>query len=234
MPTNIKPLSELEKSLGVEYKDKGLLEKALTHRSYLNEARERRESNERLEFLGDSILSFLVSKHLFGTYTDLPEGELTNLRSSIVRTTTLATIAKQLDLGSYLFLSKGEEEGGGRNNSSLLADGFESIVGSMFLDRGIEVVEPFISRLLLPLLPDIISNRSYIDFKSELQEKVQELQHISPLYKVLKEEGPDHAKQFTVGVFIQQENLGTGQGKSKQEAEQDAARVALENFPKTR
>ena len=233
MPTNSKPLEELEKALGVSYKDRSLLEKALTHRSYLNEAKDKRESNERLEFLGDAILSFLVSKHLFATYTDLPEGELTNLRSAIVRTTTLATIAKQLDLGSYLFLSKGEEEGGGRSNSSLLADGFESIVGSMFLDQGLIAVEPFISRLLIPLLPDIIANRTYIDFKSELQERVQEVQHISPMYRVLQEEGPDHAKQFTVGVFIQQDNLGTGQGKSKQEAEQDAARLALEKLKQT-
>jgi len=223
---------ELEKNTGVKFKDEDLIRKAFIHRSYLNEAKETMESNERLEFLGDSILSFLVSSYLYKEFPDKPEGELTNLRSAIVKTKTLALISQKLELGKYLYLSRGEEEGGGRNNTSLLADTFEAFIGAIFLDSGIEEPRKILNQFLFPLLGDILENKLYKDAKSSFQEEVQEKTRISPVYKVMKEEGPDHAKKFTVGVYVGDKLYGTGDGRNKQEAEQEAARSALEKYHK--
>ncbi|KKR32221.1 MAG: Ribonuclease 3, partial [Candidatus Gottesmanbacteria bacterium GW2011_GWC2_39_8] len=217
---------------GVKFKDEDLIRKAFIHRSYLNEAKETMESNERLEFLGDSILSFLVSSYLYKEFPDKPEGELTNLRSAIVKTKTLALISQKLELGKYLYLSRGEEEGGGRNNTSLLADTFEAFIGAIFLDSGIEEPRKILNQFLFPLLGDILENKLYKDAKSSFQEEVQEKTRISPVYKVMKEEGPDHAKKFTVGVYVGDKLYGTGDGRNKQEAEQEAARSALEKYHK--
>ncbi len=220
----------LEKSLDLRFKDKHIIKMAFIHRSFLNEARESLESNERLEFLGDSILSFLVSKYLYKSYPSLPEGELTALRSSIVKTKTLSEIASVLNLGELLKLSKGEDESNGRTNTSILADTFEALLGAIYLDQGLDKAETFIQKFLLPKLTTIIEKKSYKDAKSILQEKVQEKTRISPLYKVISEIGPDHAKIFTIGVYIGPSLMGKGIGKSKQEAEQNAASEALEKW----
>src|SRR3989344_210952 len=203
----------LEELLGFTFKDKSIIQNAFIHRSYLNEARENLNSNERLEFLGDSILSFIVSKYLYATFPDLPEGELTSLRS-------------------YLKLSKGEAESNGSENPSLLADTFEALLGAIFIEHGLPKVEKVIDKFFLPKLPLIIAHKTYKDSKSTLQEIVQEKTRTSPAYKVLKEIGPDHAKTFTVGVYQNDKLLGTVTGKSKQEAEQMAAGDALEKWEK--
>ncbi|MBP9682649.1 MAG: ribonuclease III [Bacteriovorax sp.] len=209
-----------------------LLEEALTHRSYLNESKIKVSSNERLEFLGDSILSFAVSTYLFKTYPEYNEGKLTNLRSLLVNTKTLAEISKECDLGSRLRLSKGEEESGGRHNQSLLADTFEAYIGALYLDQGTEEAEKFILSSVIPRTEDFIQKNMLKDPKSRLQEFVQSKKQFSPLYKVLAEEGPAHARKFTVGVFVNEELIGEGKGKSKQEAEEQAASIALTKFPK--
>lgn len=211
-------------------KNKKLLEEALTHRSYLNESRERVPSNERLEFLGDSILSFVVSDYLFKNYPDFNEGKLTNLRSLLVNTRTLALIAKECELGQRLRLSKGEEESGGRNNQSLLADTFEAFIGALFIDQGIGEAQKFINTAVIPRADDFLSKNMLKDPKSMLQEYVQGKKQNSPLYKVISEEGPAHARRFTVGAFVGEKHLGQGEGKSKQEAEENAAKSALKSL----
>ena len=230
----MKDLKPLEESLKTQFVSKKLLEQALTHRSYLNESHEAHSSNERREFLGDAILSYTISDYLYREFPMYTEGELTNLRSAIVRTTTLALVAKKLNFGHYLLLSRGEEEGGGRDNPSLLADSFESISGAIFIDQGLEAATKFILENLIPLIPEIIEKRTYRDFKSQFQEKVQEILRISPTYKVMKEEGPDHSKIFHIGVYVNEELFGTGKGKSKQEAEQDAAASGLVKWEEKR
>ncbi len=223
--------NQLEENLGVKFADKNLLEKALTHRSFLNETQEKNlTSNERLEFLGDAVLSLTVSTYLYEKYPQLPEGDLTNLRASLVRTQTLAKVAENLNLGNYLFLSKGEEEGNGRRNLSLLADSFEALIAAIFLDQGLSEAEKFVQRNLLPILSEIIENKSYKDSKSLFQERVQAERKTSPTYKVLSSDGPDHHKIFTVGAFAGDLKLGEGMGHSKQEAEEKAAKDALEKM----
>lgn len=208
-------------------KDKMLLEEAFTHRSFLNESKEKIPSNERLEFLGDSILSFIVSTYLFKEYPEFNEGKLTNLRSLLVNTKMLAALAAECDLGSHLRLSKGEEESGGRNNPSLLADSFEAFIGALFLDQGSEAVTKFINKTVIPQAKEFLENNSLKDPKSKLQEYVQSKKQSSPMYRVLTEEGPAHARQFTIGVYVSDELIGQGTGKSKQSAEESAAEAAL-------
>ncbi len=210
-----------------KFKNKKLFEQAFTHRSYLNETKEKLSSNERLEFLGDSVISFVVSKFLYSEYANFDEGSLTNLRSLLVNTKALAQVARELNFGKLLKLSKGEEESKGRENTSLLADCFEAFTGALFLDQGIEAVSNFIAAVLLPKALSYSSNKVLKDAKSLLQEIIQSKKQISPMYKVVKEEGPAHKKMFTVGVFVNDVILGKGQGKSKQEAEKDAAEHAL-------
>lgn len=213
-----------------KFKNKKLLEQAFIHRSYLNETKEKLSSNERLEFLGDSIISFVVSKYLYNRYANFDEGSLTNLRSLLVNTKTLAEIARELNFGNLLKLSKGEEESKGRENTSLLADCFEAFIGALFLDQGVEEVTKFINRVLLPKAEFYSSNKALKDIKSLLQEIIQAKKQLSPIYRVLKEEGPAHKKIFTVGVYADKVLLGKGEGKSKQEAEKDAAKHALSSF----
>lgn len=210
-----------------EFKNNKLLKQAFIHRSYLNETKEKLTSNERLEFLGDSILSFIVSRYLYNTFTDFDEGLLTNIRSLVVNTKSLAAIAKDYNLGKYLMLSKGEEESKGRKNESILANTVEAVIGALYLDQGIEAVGEFIISILSPKIKAIVENKTFKDPKSLLQEYVQSQKQNSPVYKVLDEEGPPHAKIFTIGVFIQDEKKGEGIGKSKQEAEENAAKEAL-------
>lgn len=218
---------QLQQTIGVTFRDEKLLKAAFVHRSYLNEARQVRKSNERLEFLGDAVLSFLTSHFLFATYPDYPEGTLTNIRSSLVKTKSLADCARELKLGELLFLSRGEEDSGGRTNSSLLADTFESLLGAIFLDQGIDVTKRFLKAHLFSKASEIVKNKSYIDYKSLLQEIIQSETRISPTYHVMKSEGPDHAKTFWVEAKADAKVLGSGMGKSKQEAEAAAAVNAL-------
>jgi len=210
-----------------EFKNKKLFEQAFIHRSYLNEAREKFESNERLEFLGDSIISFIVSEYLFNKYPDFDEGNLTNVRSMLVNTKTLALVAKELEFGKLLKLSKGEEETKGRENISLLADCFEAFIGSLFLDKGIKETENFIHKVLLIKTEHFVEKKIFKDPKSLLQEMIQAKKQDSPTYVVVKEEGPPHKKIFTISVNIGNVILGKGRGKSKQEAEKNAAQEAL-------
>lgn len=210
--------------------NQALLQEALTHRSYLNEVKEKVPSNERLEFLGDSILSFIVSAYLFEKYPEFNEGKLTNLRSLLVNTKMLATLSRECDLGSQLRLSKGEEESGGRSNQSILADTFEAFLGALFLDKGVEEVKKFLYLTVIPRADEFLEKNMLKDPKSRFQEYVQSKKQGAPHYKVTLEEGPAHARKFTVGVFVNEELLGEGSGKSKQEAEEEAAQAALEKL----
>lgn len=205
-------------------------QKAFVHRSFLNEAGLNLESNERLEFLGDSILSFIISDYLYKKRPKDAEGDLTNLRSYIVKTKSLATAAKNLNLGSFLKLSKGEELSGGRENPQILANTFESLLGAIFLEHGLKTAENFVYDHLLPLFESEIKSGPPKDAKSFLQEIAQTKTKQSPKYKILQTTGPDHAKSFKVGVFLEGKMIGEGQGSSKQVAEEQAAQQALNQF----
>jgi len=218
---------KLEEQIGLKFKDYHLLRNAFVHRSYLNEHRDSQyESNERLEFLGDAVLELVVTENLFSNYPN-PEGELTNWRSALVKGEMLAKIARQLDLGSYLFLSHGEEKSGGREKDYLLANTFEALIGVIYLELGYEMAKGFIQRFLLVHLEGILVKGEHIDAKSHLQEKAQEKVGTTPSYELQKEEGPDHDKTFTMAAFIGTRMVGKGKGGSKQLAEQQAAEDAL-------
>lgn len=208
------------------FTDKELLTLALTHRSWVNEHPGQRGSNERLEFLGDAILEFAVSRELYERFPDKEEGYLTALRANLVNTQNLAEIAKKLEVGSSLFLSKGEEDGGGRDNPSLLADTIEAIIGAIFLDKGMEGVDTFIKENLLIQIPQKVEE-PLKDPKSRLQEYVQAKGLPAPRYEVVEESGPDHNKKFVLDVIVAGRTLGRGMGKSKSIAEQEAAKAAL-------
>jgi len=210
------------------FNDKTLFENAFVHRSYLNEnPKWKLGSNERLEFLGDAVLEFLTSEHLYKTYDQEPEGRLTAYRSSLVKTETLAVLAKDLDFGEKLKLSKGEDDSGGRTSEYLLADTFEAFVGALYLDQGIPACREFLEETLFPKLDEIVKTKAYQDYKSLFQEIAQEKVNFTPIYKVLDEWGPDHNKTFKVGVIIRGKQEGVGEGSSKQRAEVNAAEDAL-------
>jgi ribonuclease-3 len=226
------PLTELETTVGFTFLNQDLLQTAMVHRSYLNEnPRFHLPSNERLEFLGDAVLELIVSEHLYKTYAESPEGELTSFRSSLVNTASLAEASTELQLGHYLFLSRGEEAGDGRSKQYILANTFEALLGAMYLDQGFTTAQAFVHKVLIVKLPDIIKNQLYRDAKSSLQELAQEKISVTPTYRVISEEGPDHNKIFTVGVFAGSKQLAVGTGKSKQLAEQQAATAALATWP---
>ncbi len=216
----------------IEFKNEELLKQALTHRSWVNENKDNNGTNERLEFLGDAILEFIVSKVIYAKFPGKEEGYLTALRANLVNTKNLAAIATKLGIGNMIFLSKGEEEGGGRTNSSLLADTVEAIIGALFIDQGIEASEKFITD---NILVDVEEKASLPlkDPKSLLQEKVQSEGFSAPKYQVISETGPDHNKEFTVEVVVNGKQAAKGLGKSKSEAEQDAAGSALKNMLKS-
>jgi len=210
------------------FNDKTLFENAFVHRSYLNEnPKWKLGSNERLEFLGDAVLEFLTSEHLYKTYDQEPEGRLTAYRSSLVKTETLAALAKDLGFGEKLKLSKGEDDSGGRTSEYLLADTFEAFVGALYLDQGIPACREFLEETLFPKLDEIVKTKAYQDYKSLFQEIAQEKVNFTPIYKVLDEWGPDHNKTFKVGVIIRGKQEGAGEGSSKQRAEVNAAEDAL-------
>lgn len=222
-------LDKLEARIKFSFKDKGLLGRALTHRSYLNENLQEKESNERLEFLGDSVLEFIVSKHLFAKFSKQDEGNLTALRAKLVNTSALTSVARALNLGGEIKMSRGEEEGGGREKPGLLADTVEAIIGAIFQDQGIEKAEEFIENFVLPQVHEIVK-KSLKDPKSMLQEFVQAEGLPAPVYRTVSQEGPDHARQFTVEVLIDKKPHGQGTGPSKKVATQVAASIALEKW----
>lgn len=207
-----------------------LLSRALTHRSYLNEHPEALEDNERLEFLGDAVLDFLVGAWLYNHYPEMSEGELTRLRSALVRTEQLAEFARQIDLGSAMRLGRGERLAGGRERDALLCDTFEALIGSMYLDAGLKTVEMYLESFLAPAAKKTISEQRDRDPKSVLQEIVQAKGNHTPLYRTVSASGPDHQKTFEVEVLINGNVYGRGVGHSKQAAAKAAARVAIEKL----
>ena len=221
-------ISSLEKNIGIEFSNKGILETAVTHRSYLNEHREIPEHNERLEFLGDAVLELIVSDYLYNEFPERAEGELTSFRSALVRTDSLAESAKGLKLGEYLRLSRGEQDSGGREKDYLLANAFEAVLGAIYIDKGYEECKGFISRTLIPKLGEIVEYRLDIDNKTRIQELAQSVFKATPTYEVINEEGPDHDKIFTVVVKIDDKIIGEGTGSSKQKAEERAAEIGIE------
>lgn len=224
----MKEFSDFEKKLGIKFKNKDLLTQAFVHRSYLNESPDFHLShNERLEFLGDAVIELVISQYLYHEYPLKPEGDLTNWRASLVNAKMLAQTAQELDLGEFLLLSKGEAKEDGKAKQYILANTFESLVGAMYLDSGYEVCDKFLRKYLIVKLSNIIENGLFKDSKSRFQEEAQESAGITPIYKVLKEWGPDHSKSFIVGVFLKDELIAEGEGSSKQEAEESAAKNAL-------
>lgn len=213
-----------------QFKNEDLRNLAFTHRSYLNENKEVTVSNERLEFLGDSILSFVVSSHIYEQYPNLKEGELTSLRSVLTNTQTLYLVSEKLGFGDLLKMSKGEEESGGRVNKTILANTYEAVVGAIFIDQGIEAARTFIGITILENQNEFVGSQGLKDAKSRLQEYMQEKFKVSPDYRILEEQGPDHDKEYTSGVFLNGEEVSKGTGRSKQEAEKDAAQKALDSF----
>ena len=226
----MKDFSTFEEKIGVTFKDRDLLVQAFVHRSYLNEHPDfRLGHNERLEFLGDAVVELVVTEHLYANFPN-PEGELTNWRAALVNANTLAAIAQD-DLGmeEYLYLSRGEaKDAGSKARSYILANAIEALIGAMYLDRGMEVVADFIKRYVISKLDNILEKKLYIDPKSRFQEAAQETSGVTPSYRVLSETGPDHAKEFDVGVYLGSELVATGKGSSKQDAQIEAARKALE------
>lgn len=222
-------LKNLEKNLGVEFKNLEFLKTAVTHRSYLNEHKSVKEHNERLEFLGDAVMELVVTEYLYLNYPN-PEGDLTNWRSALVKTETISDTAKELDVEPFLLMSRGEARSLGRSRQLILANSFEAIIGAIYLDQGFEVAKDFIGRNLLVKLPKILEEKLYIDPKSLFQELVQEEEGVTPRYEVISEEGPDHSKQFYIGVFAGDKKWGEGTGSSKQAAQQAAAADAIEKY----
>ncbi len=223
----IKNLNKIEANLGVVFKDKNLLQQAFVHRSYLNEHPKcGLEHNERLEFLGDAVLELAVTRHLYKNYPN-PEGELTIWRAALVNSKMLAKTADCLGFNNYLLLSKGEFQDTGRARQFILANTFEAVVGSIYLDQGFEKAKDFIGRVLITELPAILENKLYHDPKSRFQEKAQEKMGITPTYEVLGESGPDHDKQFIVGVFLGEKMIAKGEGPSKQAGQEKAAEAGI-------
>ncbi len=219
--------SEFEQIIGITFQNKELIYEALSHSSYANEKKKQRRSNERLEFLGDSVLSIVVSQHLFQNYPDLPEGELTKIRAALVCEKSLHKFALQIRLGEFLLLGKGEAHTGGRQRPSILADAFEAVIAAIYLDAGLEAARAHILRFIPKNIPE---NRSILfgDYKTVLQEVVQKNPEEKVEYILINESGPDHSKTFSVEVCLNSNVIGRGQGKSKKEAEQMAAKEALE------
>src|SRR3989338_5889063 len=224
----MKDFSLFEKKLGLKFKNKDLLTQAFVHRSYLNENPEfGLDQNERLEFFGEAGLELVITQHLYHDYPEKAEGELTNWRAALVNAKMLTQVAEELGFNDFLLLSRGETKEVGKARQYILANTFEAFIGAAYLDSGYESVEGFIEKYLLVKLPNIIQNKLYKDSKSHFQEDAQERDGVTPVYKVIKEWGPDHKKKFTVGVFLNENLIAEGEGYSKQEAEEEAAKSAL-------
>ena len=222
-------LTSFERKLGFSFKDGALLKQALTHRSYINEHKgSKLEHNERLEFLGDAVLELIVTEFLYEEYPKQNEGEMTSFRAALVNADTLSNIASGIGINDHILLSKGEARDTGRARHYILADALEAVIGAIFLDQGYEGAKKFVKKNVLSLAPGIVDQGLWIDSKSLFQEEAQEKAGVTPVYKTLAEEGPDHDKHFTVGVYLGSVLAGQGEGKSKQDAEQVSARDALE------
>ena len=224
-------IKDLETAIGYRFRNITLLQNALTHSSYANERwHDSLMSNERLEFLGDSILGMVVAEYLYTTFPDRPEGELTRMRADMVCEQALAVVANRLSLGEHLLLGHGEEQGGGRARASILADAVESVIAACFLDGGMEVAKRFIKQYVLCNVP--VTRLHNVDYKTALQELVQQKKNQTLCYELVGESGPDHDKRFTIAVFLNGQKVGEGIGSSKKRAEQEAAHGALETlFP---
>jgi ribonuclease-3 len=223
-------LNTIEKKINIKFNDKKLLKQVFVHRSYLNEHKEfDLENNERLEFLGDAVLELVVTENLYKKYLE-SEGVLTSWRSALVKGENLSKIAKEIGIQDCLLLSKGESNSTGKSRDLILANAFEALVGAMYIDQGYAVVDNFIKNFLLVRLKEIIDNKLFIDSKSYLQEIVQDKYKITPVYNLISEKGPDHNKNFQVGVYIGDKLIAQGMGNSKQKAEQDAAGNALQKI----
>jgi ribonuclease-3 len=217
----------LESRIGYVFNDKSVLKTALTHSSFANEAKRRAACNERLEFLGDSVLSLCVSAYLFNEFPDLPEGDLTRLRAAVVSEAPLAEVARTLGIGEFLLLGRGEEVTGGRARASVLADAIEALIGAIYLDAGLEAARTFVIGQLSPVIQSAVKGKGFKDYKTELQELLQQGELQSLEYVIVNEEGPDHYKSFTAQVLKDGKVIGEGEGRSKKEAEQQAAHKAL-------
>ena len=224
----MKEFSEIEAKLNIHFKNKDLLKQAFLHRSYLNEHSEiTMHHNERLEFLGDAVLELIVTNFLYHEFPEKPEGELTAFRASLVNTNTISDKAKELGFEDYLLLSKGEAKDTGKARAYILANTFEAFTGALYLDQGYDASKSFVTKFLLPEIKNIIKQGLWRDAKSFVQEKSQEVEGVTPSYKVISESGPDHDKIFTVGIYFKTKKIADGKGSSKQEAETSAARNAL-------
>ncbi|MFC1998724.1 ribonuclease III [Chloroflexota bacterium] len=220
----------LQSSIGVTFNDATLLEQALVHRSYPNETSAELSSNERLEFLGDALIGLAVADDSYQRFPDLQEGDLTKLRAAVVCKDSLAQVARSLDLGENLYLGRGEEQGGGRKRDRNLACAFEALIGAVLLDRGYDIAKDLVLKLIRPLIEQSAEQLGVADYKSKLQELIQLKQQVTPTYRVVKAVGPDHDRDYYVEVAAAGVVIGMGSGKSKQQAEKDAARVALEKL----
>lgn len=220
-------LVRLSVQMHVSFDDLSLLDEALTHPSYTNEARENIPHNERLEFLGDAVLELASSTYLYARFPDCSEGELTKMRASLVQSETLARLARQLDLGSYLRLGRGELLGGGADRQNNLENAFEAVIGAVYLDGGWETARDYVARQLTDEVLSVQRSHVARDYKTTLQEHIQQKRHVSIVYELIGETGPDHDKRFTTRVLIGGQPMGEGTGRSKKEAEQQAAAVAL-------
>lgn len=226
----MKDISQLENKLAIRFNNSNLLRQALVHKSYINENPSfTLDHNERLEFLGDAVLELIVTEYLFKHYPRTPEGEMTNWRAALVNATMLNQVAQEFDLYDFMYLSKGERKDQNiKAKQYILANAFEAIIGAVHLDQGLDTAREFIEKNIISKLPYILNNKLYLDPKTRFQETAQEIVGITPLYKVLKEEGPDHDKIFTVGLYLGEDIVATGVGSSKQEAQVDAATSALQ------
>jgi len=226
----MKNFNKLEETVDIKFKNKDLLKQAMVHRSYINEHSDfKLDHNERLEFLGDAVLEIVVTEFLYFKFPEKPEGELTNLRASLVNAKMLSKVAIELDIDGNLYLSKGEsKDKNTKARQYILADAVEAIIGAIHLDQGIKKSEKFIKNKILSHLDEVIEQELYLDPKSKFQEKSQEVCNITPHYSVLSETGPDHAKTFEVGLYIEDKLVAKGKGTSKQEAQVDAAAKGLE------
>jgi len=225
----VKDFEILEKKLGVNFKNKDLLRQAFTHRSYLNENPDfKLDHNERLEFLGDAVMELIVTESLYKEYPEKKEGDLTNWRAALVNAKMLTSVAEELGFNDFLLLSRGEAKELGKARAYILANSFEAFLGALYLDSGYKPCDEFLKKNLLKNLPEIIRDGSYKDAKSKFQEQAQERVSITPNYQVIKESGPDHEKNFTVGVYLDKELIAEGKGSSKREAEEAAAELALD------
>jgi len=225
---DIREFKSFEEKTGFIFTDKVLLQLAFTHRSFVNENRQLTEHNERLEFLGDAVLELAVTEHLFGKFASKAEGELTAVRAALVNTQSISKAAQDLGMNDYLLLSKGEANDTGRARQYILANTFEAFIGALHLDQGYEASSKFIADNLFAKVDEIVEKKLWQDAKSKLQELAQEHMSITPSYKSVSEVGPDHNKVFTIGVMFDDVEIAQGEGKSKQEAQQDAAQKALE------